>query len=229
MKEAVAIFTEVAQDIPPFEVTLKELCHFQHGVQKGFTLYLNPEIAEIEPGKTPLLLLYERLMEKTKHLTWLESKSFSPHVSLGKIKTADELAAVKKKYGENWTPIKFTVKEFQVMSKLLHDTVVRYTIPLGRPRDINIPDFESFPLPNNTTYSININWVPAGATKQDLQAVFTADGAIDADVVFKSLGSDASYSKGWGHVTFQTKEQRDAALKKSYVLGGSNLEIFPCD
>lgn len=229
MKEAYELFKEVAQDIEPFDVTLKELCHFEHGAQKGFTLYLNPEIEKIEGDKTGLDLLYEKLMARCPHFNWLESRPFSPHVSLGKIKTAEELARVKAEYGSNWQTITFTVREFQIMSKLVHDTVVRYTVPLGRPRDLLIPHFDPFPFPIDGTYSININWVPRNTTKDQLLKVFEPDGGIRAEVEFKSLGSDASYSKGWGNVVFRNKAERDKALSRTYSIQGSNLEIFACD
>jgi len=229
MKEAVEIFTEVAAEIQPFEVTLKELKHFVHGEKRGHTLYLDPEVTLLEDGTSPLQNLYDKLMARSRHLNWLEGKKFSPHVSLGKIKSPEELIKVKKEYGENWKTITWTVTEFQVMSKLVHDTVVRYTIPLGVSRDIRIPHFPSIPFPNDGSYSININWIPRGSLTRDLLQCFSGDGATDAKIEFKSLGCDSSYLKGWGNVTFKTKEQRDKALTKSYQLRGARLEIFPCD
>jgi len=199
------------------------------GQSKDLLFFLNPEIKPIEGSKTPLDLLYSKLMARCPHFTWLESKKFSPHVSLGKVKTAEDLERVKREYGANWVPITFVIKEFQVMSKLMHDTVVRFTIPLGKSRDIQIPHFAPFPFPENGFYSININWIPRGSTKQDLLAVFSAHGGVEADLVFKSLGSDPNYAKGWGHVIFQTRQQRDDALKRPWSLRGGNLEVFPCD
>lgn len=87
MEEAREIFREVGQTIEPFKITLRTLKYFTHK-NRGFTLYLDPEIEPFE-GKNPLHLLQERLYNAYRHADWLEFKTspskFTPHVSLGKL------------------------------------------------------------------------------------------------------------------------------------------------
>lgn len=136
-----------------------------------------------------------------------------------------------QKYGLNWKPIAFEVKEIYLMSKLVHDTVVRFAIPLGSnvPAD-RAPLFKEHPFPPGTQYSININWIPPFSTEAEVCGVFREYHPVSAELVFKTLGSDSTYIKGWGNVVFATRADRDnALLDNSFFLRGKRLEIFPCD
>lgn len=88
MKEAKAIFEEVAQTVEPFKITLRTLKYFTHKTV-GYTLYVDPEIEPNADGKNPLMVLQERLYNNFRNADWLEFKTtpakFTPHVSLGKV------------------------------------------------------------------------------------------------------------------------------------------------
>jgi 2'-5' RNA ligase len=234
MEEARRLFTEAAQTVEPFTITLKTLKYFEHKA-RGFTLYLDPEMEPTEDGHYPLSVLQERLYNNYRHADWLEFKTppskFTPHVSLGKVSTKEELDDIMRRYGENWTPITFEVKEIYLMSKLVHDTVVRFAIPLGaKPSLVREPLFEEHSFPPGNQYSININWIPPYSTEDDVCGVFRSYRPVSAQLIFKNLGSDSSYIKGWGNVIFETKADRDRALlDNSFYLRGKKLEIFPCD
>jgi len=232
MKEAKKIFTEVAATVKPFAITLSKLKYFTHA-KRGFTLYVDPEIEPDENGKNPLQVLQEGLYKNFAHATWLEFKTtpakFTPHVSLGKVASQEELDEVMRKYGETWVPIRFEVKELYLMSKLVHDTVVRFAIPLGRQTGERIPIFAENPFPSEGAYSLNINWIPSGTTESDVVSAFSRFNAISATVIYKNLGSDENYEKGWGNVVLPSKKERDEALLESFFIKGKKLEIFPCD
>lgn len=134
------------------------------------------------------------------------------------------------KYGRNWAPITFEVKQLYLMSKLVHDTVVRFAIPLGENVPMNhLPLFKEHPFPPGTQYSININWIPPHTSEAEVCGAFRAYNPVSAQVIFKTLGSDSSYLKGWGNIVFHTKEDRDKALLDSFYIRGKRLETFPCD
>jgi len=162
---------------------------------------------------------------------WLEWKTppekFTPHVSLGKVSTKEKLLKIMAEYPPKWEPITFRVSEIYILSKLVHDTVVRHVIPLGFYPTL-VPQFDPVPFPGNGEYSLNVNWVPPGSTDEDLRAVFSAQHAIRAEVVFKTI-EHQQFTKGWGHVSFPSKEDRDKTSGKKFYLKGKELEIFPCD
>jgi len=233
MAEAVKLFRQAASEVEPFEVSLKELKYFTHGQKRGFTIYLDPEIKPLANGANPLHELQRKLYAKCLEgrFQMLEDKiapsQFTPHVSLGKISSKTELDKAMETYGAKWEVITFTVTQFQILSKLIHDTSVRHVIPLGKtPTDV--VDFDPAPFPTDGTYSVNINWVPAGTSNADLQKCFTELNAVKAEVVFKTIDRQ-DYTKGWGHVTFPNKEYRDNALRKNWSINGQRLEVFPCD
>jgi len=233
MAEAARRFREAAAEIEPFEVSLKGLKYFTHGQKRGFTIYVEPEIEHNSLGQNPLNELQRKLYGACVegNFTMLEDayrpSKFVPHVSLGKISTREELDQALEKYGKSWQEIKFKVTQFQIMSKLVHDTVVRYVIPLGKVPITEI-DFDQVPFPTDGTYSINVNWVPPETTDADLLAAFPNTGALKAQVVFKTIDRK-SYTKGWGNVSFPSKKIRDEVLQKNWSVNRQRLEIFPCD
>jgi len=234
MATAAELFKEAASNIEPFEITLRGFKFFTHGQKRGFTLYIEPEITSSSfSGKNPLHELQKVLFDQVagKAGEWLEHnmlpEKFTPHVSLGKVGNKEKLDKVMSEYATKWEPITFQVTEIYILSKLIHDTVVRYTIPLGK-FSTSPPRFIPIPFPANGEYSINVNWVPPGSTKEELEKVFASYGAIGAEVVFKSI-EHKEYTKGWGNVTFKSREDRDNTLGKKFLLNGKVLEIFPCD
>jgi len=233
MEKAAKKFREVASSIDPFQITLRTLQYFTHGAKRGYTLYVDPEIPLVN-GRNPLLELQRKLhsvcaSEKFEMLEFqYPPEKFLPHVSLGKISSESVLTETMKKYSENWEVITCTVTEFSIMSKLVHDTVVRHAIPLGKNPTKFPVEFQPVPFPKDGTYSLNINWVPPGSTDSELLSVFATCGATQAKTVFKNIDRIA-FTKGWGQVTFPTKNRRDDALKRKWSLKGSSLECFPCD
>jgi len=233
MAEAAKLFRQAAAEVEPFEVSLKELKYFTHGQKRGFTIYLDPEITPLQNGANPLCELQRKLYTKCLEgrFQMLEDKispsQFTPHVSLGKISSKVDLDKALQTYGTKWEVITFTVTQVQILSKLVHDTVVRHVIPLGK-NPTDIAEFDPVPFPTDGTYSININWVPQGTSNEDLQKCFSELEAVKAEVVFKTIDRQ-DYTKGWGHVTFPNREKRDGALRKNWSINEQRLEVFPCD
>jgi len=227
---AAELFKLAASEIEPFEITLKNFKYLTHGEKRGFTIFIEPEISK-RNGKNPLHELQKALYDQVEKAgNWLELKmppeKFIPHVSLGKVGNKEKLDKIMKEYSTTWEPITFCVNEIYILSKLVHDTVVRHVIPLGKYPAL--PQFIPIPFPTNGEYSLNVNWIPPGSTNEDLQEVFAVCGAIKAEVVFKTIECK-DYTKGWGHVSFGSKEERDKTLGRKFLLKGKVLEIFPCD
>jgi len=228
------LFQEVAAEIEPFQVRLDTLHSFQHRQSRGYTLYVVPEVEFGHSNEDPLLLLQRKLYTKLKDngVSFLEFKmlpdKYKPHVSLGKVGTKEKLDQMLRHFAKTWQPIVFTVQEICLCSKLVHDTVVRTVVPLGKHALLGGSLLQIVPFPTGEEYSININWIPAGTTDAELLKVFCSYGGIKAQVVFKTI-EKKSYTKGWGHVTFKSRQDRDNALQGRFQIRQSRLEIFPCD
>jgi len=216
MATAAELFKQAASNVEPFDVTLRGFKYFTHGQKRGFTLYIEPEITFTD--KNPLCVLQKALYDQVdgKAGVWLEHgmhpDKFTPHVSLGKVGTKEKLDKIMTEYSTKWEPITFRVTEIYILSKLIHDTVVRHTIPLGKFSN-SLPRFNPIPFPENGEYSLNVNWIPPGSTNEDLVEVFASFGAIKGEVVFKTI-EHKEYTKGWGNVAFKTREDRDNAMGK---------------
>jgi len=229
-EKVAVLFKEAVSNIEPFEITIKQFRYFTHSSERGYTLYLEPEI--FYHDKNPLLELQRLLYEQVNNsgLEWLEHKmtprKFTPHVSLGKVSTKVKLDEVLQKYQPTWETITFRVTEIYILSKLVHDTVIRHVIPLGKFQS-HPPQFDIVPFPNGT-YSVNVNWVPAGSNSDDLRDVFKAYKAVSALVVFKTIDAK-DFTKGWGNVVFSCRNDRDKVLGNRFFLFSKELEIFPCD
>lgn len=233
-QNAAVKFTRALEHIKPFRVEFKTFKYFTHA-NGSFTLYLEPE----PEGHKQLVQLQRSLHNACFGFTMLEHKllphKFTPHMSLGKVGSKDKLDNLIKQYSASWVTVSFEVKEIYLMSKLLHDTVVRHVVPLGSksaPLSLSPspPRFEPIPFPPGDQSSININWIPRGATDADLLNLFASHGALSAQVLFKTI-QHKDYTKGWGHVIFKDIPTRDAviAIRDSFALMGSRLELFPCD
>jgi len=184
--------------------------------------------------KNPLFELQKLLYHSVTKAggEWLEfhtpPEKFLPHISIGKVSSEEKLQQVKSQLSKDWQPIRFTVKEIYLLSKLVHDTTVRYVIPLGGFPESRETDFKPVPFPSDS-YSININWIPPGATDSDLNEVFAKYyKVLEAKVIFKTI-EQKNYVKGWGNVVFANKAERDEALAKKWTLFDKPLELFPCD
>jgi 2'-5' RNA ligase len=223
-----------AAKIEPFEVELSNIKYFSHSAKRGWTLYAEPEVITDWKGKNPLMELQKLMYNGVTNsgAEWLEFKmtpqNFLPHVSLGKIGTEDKLKELREKVAANWQPIRFWVKEIYLLTKLVHDTTVRYCIPLGTGLHM-ASEFPPTPFPTDT-YSININWIPSGSTDDDLKSLFqkTYSSVITAQVIVKTI-EQKNFTKGWGNVVFSSKSDRDQALTRKWTLYSKPLELFPCD
>jgi len=235
-KDAAVKFARALERTAPFTLEFKTFKYFTHR-NGNFTLYLDPE----PEGHKELVVLQRTLYNACFGFTMLEHKllphKFVPHLSLGKVASKERLDDLIQQYAASWVTLRFEVKEIYLMSKLLHDTVVRYVIPLGAKLPhvqaqlpLYPPCFEPIAFPPGEQYSININWIPHGATDVELLEMFKPHGAIAAQVVFKSIKHD-DFTKGWGHVIFKDLSSRDAVVQKgdTFVMRRSRLEIFPCD
>jgi len=230
VKEA-EILREIAAKLEPIEVELKNIRYFSHA-KRGWTLYAEPEV--ISHNKNAFKDLQKAFYNgiSSSGAEWLEFKmtpqKFLPHVSLGKIGSEDKLTQLQQQMSTTWQPIRFTIKEIYLLSKLVHDTTVREIIPLGNSNSMNA-DFPAVPFPVDS-YSININWIPPRSKDQDLKELFQKEfsSVIEAKVIFKTI-ENQNYTKGWGNVTFSVKEERDQALARKWTLFSKPLELFPCD
>jgi 2'-5' RNA ligase len=224
---------EVAAQVEPFEIELKKINYFSHS-KRGWTLYAEPEV-QLQNNKNPLKelqnLLYTVVPKSDcKYLEFQYSpQKFLPHISLGKVASQDKLEQLKTKLSQTWQPIRFRVTEIYLLTKLVHDTTVRCVIPLGRIPEPSRGDFLAVPFPEGI-YSINVNWIPAGSTDEDLSNLFgkVYKSVVEAKVIFKTIEKQ-SYTKGWGNVVFSNKADRDEALGRKWVLYSKTLEVFPCD
>ncbi|BBM86706.1 2'-5' RNA ligase family protein [Candidatus Uabimicrobium amorphum] len=213
---------EALKDFPVFTVKLSKFDFFRHR-RRGYTLYLVPEVNP----QNALRELQSAISTACTNLHFLENKisrGFNPHVSIAKIADEKTLHNTMEKLQKNWKPIEFQVQEIYIMSKLLHDTVVRHVVPFSAN---TTPNFSPIPFSQYGQHSININHVPLGTTKKQLLNTFQQLDALKARVTFKTTGSQKQ--KGWGHVIFPSKEKRDQALHHDFYIDENLLEIFPCD
>jgi len=231
--KAATVFREAAAQIEPFEIELKKICYFSHS-KRGWTIYAQPDVLLVN-NKNPLKELQRLLYQgvSKSDCEWLEFKTtpqkFLPHVSLGKVSSQEKLEQIQTKLSQSWQPIRFRVQEIFLLSKLVHDTTVRYVIPLGGIPEGSPGDFLPVAFPEGT-YSININWIPPGSSDEDLRDLFAKvyNTVVEAKIIFKTIEKQ-NYTKGWGNVVFTNKAHRDNAISKKWILHSKPLELFPCD
>lgn len=104
--DAALLLGEACASLTPFSVTLPRFGSFTHG-RRGATLFLAPEPVE------PLLALQTRLWETVPAFddTRRHANGFTPHLSIGRVKSTREALPLLDRLVHDWQPISFTAAE----------------------------------------------------------------------------------------------------------------------
>lgn len=126
-EEAAGEVQAAVAGIPPFEVTLARLKHFDHGEGK-FTLWLDPEPAD------PFTRLQAALQKAFPDLddTSRFRGGFKPHLSVGQARGRQELDERLEAVAADWVPLSWEVRTLAFIAREVETPFrVERTIPLG--------------------------------------------------------------------------------------------------
>ncbi len=100
---ATALRTPFA-DVDPFEITLREIRHFHHG-RRSYTIWLASEPTDaLNRLQAALQTAIPDCDDVTRH-----TGGFTPHLSLGQVRSAAALEKLTRSLQERWQPLAFTV------------------------------------------------------------------------------------------------------------------------
>lgn len=95
-------FGAACRSVAPFDVTLSTVRYFQHG-QRSFTLWLHPEADGQIDGLQKALWDVVPVCDDVRTF----KNGFTPHLSVGQVKTQQDLDGVLPSLQSNWTPLIF--------------------------------------------------------------------------------------------------------------------------
>jgi len=125
----------------PFQLDFSEFKLFKNGAST--TMYLDPVITPpnaLDDLYKIVAAVYPEVQEMSR-----SGSNFEPHIGVGYFKDVREAERLQKKYQQGWTPMKFTVKEIYIMSRVREDPFeVRSVIPLAGNKS-NVPHFQTKP------------------------------------------------------------------------------------
>ena len=101
-EQIVEKFGIACRGIDPFDVALHNVCYFQHG-QRGFTLWLDPES---DGGVDRLQKTIWDVMPECDDVRIFKN-GFTPHLSVGQVKTQKDMDRVLPTVQNTWTPLIF--------------------------------------------------------------------------------------------------------------------------
>lgn len=115
--------------IHPFDLTLRKFKYFEHGYST-FTLWLKPE-----PVEKVVTLQHELLRVDPQYDDVNRFKGgYTPHLSLGQVRTHTKLVRIIKRLKQDWDPLTFTVKEIHFISRKNNKKSsfsIQESLPLG--------------------------------------------------------------------------------------------------
>jgi 2'-5' RNA ligase len=102
--EAAAALRTAVADIDPFEITLREIRHFHHG-RRSYTIWLAPEPAHgLKRLQAALQAAIPECDDASRY-----AGGFTPHLSLGQVRSATVLTELTRSLQRSWQPFAFTV------------------------------------------------------------------------------------------------------------------------
>lgn len=102
--EAAATLQVALADVRPLEITLCEIRHFHHG-RRSYTIWLAPEPADVLKRLQAALQAAIRDCDDVARY----AGGFTPHLSLGQVRSAAALEELIRSLQERWQPLTFTV------------------------------------------------------------------------------------------------------------------------
>jgi 2'-5' RNA ligase len=123
--------TKALANVEPFQVTLSEICHFDHGKKSVMWVKPNtPNNNEIQELLNTMLTVFPQCDDQ---LNKNEEKQYHPHLTLGQF-SSREVSKKKSEFQSKWNTIQFTVNEISIISRADQSTPfkVDHVVKLGK-------------------------------------------------------------------------------------------------